>query len=380
MKNVYTVIFCLFGFFIALTANGQDDQKRSIRLIFAGDVMGHSGQIVSAEVKTGELYDYTPCFQYVKPLVSDADLAIANLELTLPGKPPYTGYPQFKSPNELALALKDAGFDLLVTANNHSNDSYASGLINTLDVLDGYHFLHTGTFRNSDERLMYYPLLVYKNDFRIAFLNYTYGTNGIPTREPTIVNLIDVAQMEKDLAEAKSLKPDAIIVIMHWGLEYQLQQSTEQDFLTQKLFDGGADFIIGAHPHVVQPIKEVELERDGKKKKGLVVYSMGNYISSQTKTNTDGGIMVELTLEKDLSSKETILKEHTFIPIWRYIRTLENGKKEYLILTDNELEKPGLLTPDAKLKMESYFKRLRNHLANSDGIEKPISTESVDVK
>ncbi|MEZ4951842.1 MAG: hypothetical protein R2784_20985, partial [Saprospiraceae bacterium] len=98
------------------------------------------------------------------------------------------------------------------------------------------------------------------------------------------------------------------------------------------------------------------------------------------KTNTDGGIMVELTLEKDLSSKETILKEHTFIPIWRYIRTLENGKKEYLILTDNELEKPGLLTPDAKLKMESYFKRLRNHLANSDGIEKPISTESVDVK
>jgi poly-gamma-glutamate synthesis protein (capsule biosynthesis protein) len=380
LKNVYSLVFYLLGIFSAFTANGQDDQKRSIRLIFAGDVMGHSGQIESAEIKSGELYDYTPCFQFVKPLVTDADLAIANLELTLPGKPPFTGYPQFKSPNELALALKDAGFDLLVTANNHSNDSYASGLINTLDVLDSYHFLHTGTFRNTDERLMYYPLLVYKNDFRIAFLNYTYGTNGIPTREPTLVNLIDVDQMEKDLAEAKALKPDAIIVVMHWGLEYQLQESSEQDFLAQKLFDAGADFIIGAHPHVVQPIKEVELEREGQKRTGLVVYSLGNYISGQTKTNTDGGIMVELTLEKDLSSKETILKEHSFIPVWRYIRTLENGKKEFLILTEKELDHPGLLNSDARLKMESYFKRLRNHLANSDGNEKPIATESVDVK
>ncbi|MEZ4981454.1 MAG: CapA family protein [Saprospiraceae bacterium] len=122
-------------------------------------------------------------------------------------------------------------------------------------------------------------------------------------REPTIVNLIDVAQMEKDLAEAKSLKPDAIIVIMHWGLEYQLQQSTEQDFLTQKLFDGGADFIIGAHPHVIQPIK-VELERDSKKRKKDWLFIAWEITSrSQTKTNTDGGIMVELTLEKPFFQK-----------------------------------------------------------------------------
>lgn len=346
---------------------------REITLLFAGDVMGHTEQIKSAEVKANELYDYTPCFEYVKPIVSKADIAIANLELTLPGKPPYTGYPTFKSPDELALALRDAGFDLLVTANNHSNDAGKEGVINTLNTISRYNFLHTGTFRDAAEKEMYYPLIVYKNDFKLAFLNYTYDTNGIPTRPPTIVNLIAEKAMRADIEAAKRLEPDFIIVVMHWGLEYQLQESEEQRRLTAKLFDWGADLIIGAHPHVVQPIIEKKYFKNGKERTGLVAYSLGNYISNQNKLHTDGGIMVEVKLQKRLSANETILTDHAFYPVWRYIEKKPGGKKTYRILPASKVEKDdekALKLPAADdAAFKKFMQNLRAHLAKSNGRE-----------
>ena len=163
-------------------------QKSStLRLIFAGDVMGHAPQIASAQIGNTGKYDYKPCFRYIKPIIEQADLAIANLELTLPGKPPYNGYPMFRSPDELAVALKGAGFDILVTANNHANDSRGPGVTNTILTLRDNNFLQTGTFLNARDRSAHYPLMVYKNGFKIALLNYTYDTNGVPTEAPTIV-------------------------------------------------------------------------------------------------------------------------------------------------------------------------------------------------
>ena len=201
-------------------------------------------------------YDYLPCFQYVRPILEEADLAVGNLELTLPGKPPYQGYPRFRSPDELAYALRVSGFDLLTTSNNHSNDAGKQGVIKTIETVKGYGFYQTGTFRNAEERELFYPLIVYKDNFKLAFLNYTYDTNGLPTRLPTVVNEIDTSLMKKDMETAKALRPDAIIVIMHWGLEYQLRESKTQRRLTKQLFDWGADLVIGGHPHVVQPIME----------------------------------------------------------------------------------------------------------------------------
>lgn len=359
----------------------SQEQTREIKLLFAGDVMGHDGQIEAATIVENELYDYTPCFRFVKEQVSKADIAVANLELTLPAKPPYTGYPQFKSPSELALALKDAGFDLLVTANNHSNDSYASGLIKTLDVLDSYGFLHTGTFRNKDERMLYYPLLIYKNDFKIAFLNYTYGTNGIPTRPPTIVNLSNPATIKDDLEEAKLLQPDAIVVIMHWGDEYQLYENEDQRVLAQKMFDWGADLIVGAHPHVVQPIKEYALPAENRLEKGLAAYSLGNYISGQTRTHTDGGIMLDITLEKDIVNGKVFLKNHSYTPVWRYIHENE-GKKEYVLLTQKELQQGEgeLLNGTVINKMKSYFNKLKQHLDKSDARLNPADFSEAEAK
>ena len=239
-------------------------------------------------------------FQYIKPIIEKADLAIANLEVTLPGKPPYRGYPQFRSPDELALALRLAGFDMLVTANNHSNDAGKKGVINTIATAKKYGFYQTGTFKNKKERELFYPLIVYKDDFKIAFLNYTYGTNGLKTKPPTIVNYIDEKLIEADMKLAKELKPDAIIVVTHWGKEYKYVENEKQRKLAKKIFNWGADLIIGMHPHVVQPIREMEiLQKDSTLKKTLVTYSLGNFISGQTTPNTEGGFMFEITLEKN---------------------------------------------------------------------------------
>jgi poly-gamma-glutamate synthesis protein (capsule biosynthesis protein) len=349
--------------------------SQSIRLLFAGDVMGHGAQIKSAEVVADKLYDYSPCFEYVKPLLDEADLAIANLELTLPGKPPYTGYPQFRSPDELALALREAGFDLLVTANNHSNDAGKSGVIETLNTLDEYNFFHTGTFRTAEEREFHYPLLVYRNDFRLAFLNYTYGTNGIPTAAPTIVNLIDESQIKKDLAAARQYSPDVIIVFMHWGLEYQLIENAEQRALSAKLFDWGADLVIGAHPHVVQPIREVSLSRNGVATTGLVAYSLGNFISNQNKPNTDGGIMLEVTLTRDSDTNTTSMTSYRALPVWRYIEKLPGGKVTYRVLPVESI-KNDQISPDRYLPaadreaMTRYADGVQNQLAKAGTAEK----------
>ena len=152
MKKTFLFLCILFFFGKNASAQIQSDSISKIDLLFVGDVMGHDLQIKSAEITKNKSYNYEPCFQYLKPIIEKADLAIANLEVTLPGEPPYRGYPQFRSPDELALALRLAGFDMLVTANNHSNDAGKKGVINTIATAKKYGFYQTGTFKNKKER------------------------------------------------------------------------------------------------------------------------------------------------------------------------------------------------------------------------------------
>jgi len=342
-------------------------QTDTLRLIFAGDIMGHTPQINSAQLVKNKEYDYKPCFQYVKPVLQQADLAIGNLELTLPGKPPYTGYPMFRSPDALAAALKDAGFDILVTANNHANDSHATGVTNTIATLRDLDFLQTGTFKNQRDRNAFYPLMVYKNGFKLALLNYTFSTNGIPTEAPTIVNMIDTVQIRADLAEARARKPHFIIVVMHWGVEYQLKENEEQRRLARFLIRNGADLIIGAHPHVVQPIKNERVTMpDGSQKEVLVVYSLGNFISNQKQPNTDGGIMFQVDLLKTKGSPEVRIGQHGMIPVWRYIHQAPNGKQTYYTLPAARVERKADLVKDMPLSAQNalfkYTESLRKRL------------------
>jgi len=218
MKPIKSICAFLILIFYTSSIAIAQDSTASLKLLFVGDVMGHGPQIRSAELVKNKSYNYEPNFKYVAPIIEAADLAIGNLEVTLPGKPPYQGYPQFRSPDDLAKALRLAGFDMMVTSNNHSNDAGKNGVIETINTLKEYGFYQTGTFKNQKEKDWFYPLIVYKDNFKLAFLNYTYDTNGIPTRPPTVVNLIDSKKIEKDMEMARSLKPDAIIVLMHWGL------------------------------------------------------------------------------------------------------------------------------------------------------------------
>ena len=356
------------AFALPVFLQAQSEDVRRIKLIFAGDIMGHETQIRAAEVEKDKLYDYTPCFEYVAPILKQADLAIGNLELTLPGKPPYTGYPMFKSPEELALALRHAGFDLLVTSNNHSNDGGLNGVISTLNTLDNYNFYHTGTFRDSLERNDFYPLIVYKNDFRLAFLNYTYGTNGLNTKPPSVVNLIDEKLIAADMEIARQMAPDFIIVIMHWGDEYQINENKIQRDLAAKLVGWGADLVIGAHPHVVQPVRqETVAGADSTARKVWTAYSLGNYISGQRKINTDGGMMLEVELQKSLPAGPTTLTDIAFIPTWVWIQTMPTGKKHYRILPVAAFEQENSTLPKLSETDRVLLKRhgaaLRKHLS-----------------
>src|SRR5688572_4492124 len=215
MKNLLTV---LFAGTIAFNLHAQDTTRLS--LLFLGDIMQHDSQISDAYDPLTKKYNYRPCFQFIKPYTQNVDLAIGNFELTLAG-PPYKGYPQFSAPDELLVALKDMGMDVLVTANNHCVDRGKVGLERTIEMLDSLNIEHTGTFVDEVARLNEHPLLVRKNGFDLAILNYTYGTNGLPVTAPNIVNMIDTTIMRADLEKAKTLKPDIVIVFTHWGSEYQ---------------------------------------------------------------------------------------------------------------------------------------------------------------
>lgn len=190
----------------------------------------------------------------------------------------YDGYPRFNSPTELGVAIKNIGIDVVSTANNHSMDTNESGVIATLDELDKIGLSHTGTYRSKEEQDKI--LIKEVNGIKIAFLSFTYGTNGIPvpSGKSYLVNLIDEDLMLKQINLAKKEKPDIICVSMHWGIEYSQKQSKEQEKQAEFLFKNGVDIIIGNHAHVVEPMEKrtITLE-DGTEKEVFVVYALRKF-------------------------------------------------------------------------------------------------------
>ena len=279
-------------------------QTDTLSLLFAGDLMQHQGQINAARTATGG-YDYSSYFEYVKDEIQSADFAIANLEVTLGGKP-YKGYPAFSAPDEYLTAIHNAGFNVLITANNHSLDRGRKGLERTIQLIDSLKIPHAGTYLNAEERENKYPLLLEKKGFRIAILNYTYGTNGIPVTPPNIVNYIDTTIISKDIEASKTLNPDAIIACMHWGIEYQSLPDKEQKFLTYWLLQKGVNHIIGCHP-------------------------LGNYISNMSARRTDGGLMVKMELVKDSTTR---LNHCEYSLVWT-ARPVQSKKKNHQLLPIN---------------------------------------------
>jgi poly-gamma-glutamate capsule biosynthesis protein CapA/YwtB (metallophosphatase superfamily) len=339
----------------------EKDSFQTLRLMFAGDIMSQLSQIEAAETFGGR-YDYTPCFQYIKPILETADIAIGNLECTLPGHPPYTGYPCFKSPEQLAKALKINGFDILATANNHAVDAGLSGINNTLKTVRNEGFLQTGTFQNAAKKRLLYPLIFYKNGFKIALLNYTHHTNSIPVPSPSIVNRLDLKQIKADIADARRMTPDLIITFLHWGIEYDLNENSEQREVAKQIHIAGSHLVVGGHPHVVQPIKNERVTIGRNEYDFLTAYSLGNFISSQPYANTEGGIIFEVNLRKQ--NGRVTLDDYHYIPVLRYT-PFEQGRLKYYALPISPFENnPDFLKMpnDEREKMTAFAAKMRKHL------------------
>jgi poly-gamma-glutamate synthesis protein (capsule biosynthesis protein) len=347
----FKIFLFVTSLLIAFLCQGQD----SLSLLFIGDVMQHEAQIWSAYNRESQRFEYDSCFQYLKEEMSDADLTIANLEFTLGGKP-YKGYPMFSAPDETAVALKNAGVDILVTANNHTCDRRKRGVIRTLDVLDSLGIAHTGSFRNQAEKELAYPMLIEKNGFRLALLNYTYGTNGMPIEEPTRVNLIREDDIIADLAKAKTLLVDKIIVFMHWGSEYTHKPNAQQEKIARLLFDQGADIIIGAHPHVLQPMYHYRNDSTDR----MIAYSLGNFISYQRRTPKDGGAMVRIELVKE----EDAVRIHAagYLFTWVWMPTQEGRKKFYVLPASKYETDADMIDTASHAKMMRFVTAMRNLL------------------
>ncbi len=293
-----------------------------LSLLIAGDLMQHMPQIKAAQQSDGS-YNYDECFAGIKDEVESADVAIANFETTLAGAP-YSGFPKFSAPDDFLSGVVGAGFDIMLTANNHCVDTHRKGLERTLAMMDSMGVYHLGTYRNISEREKNYPFLLEKDGLRIVLLNFTYGTNGLPVPEPCYVNLMDTTEIAADLENAKGMNPDVIIALPHWGIEYQTLPSKAQKDMAKWLLEHGVDHIIGGHPHVAQPIELLN------NKQNLIAWSMGNVVSNQSKPNTYGGYMVRLEFTKN--DTLTVLSDHHYTLYW-VSRPPDNGyRHQYRIL------------------------------------------------
>ena len=303
----------------------------NIKMTVIGDIMCHNSQYKDAY--DGSTYDFSYVFDDIKDYISSADIAVGNLETTFAGKERgYSNYPRFNSPEQLAYNLKDMGIDVLCTANNHSMDTNYSGVVSTLDFLDDAGISHMGTSRTAEEQNQI--LVKDVNGIKIACLAFTYGTNGIPVTSANsyCVNLIDKDLILKQLELAKAQEPDLICVNMHWGLEYQNVQNSDQEDWADFLFENGVDVILGSHPHVLQPMEKrtVTLE-DGTTKDCFVIYSLGNFISGQTKKNTLTSIILNISFTKDGETGKTTIGDVSYVPIYMY-KSSSGSTKRYKLL------------------------------------------------
>lgn len=301
--------------------------------------MCHTTNFNAAYDKETKTYDFSPVFTDVAKYITKADIAIGNLETTFAGEDRgYTGYPTFNSPESLGVALKNIGIDIVSTANNHSLDKGYSGIVSTLDTLDEIGIEHTGTARSEEEQNTI--LVKDVNGIKIAFLSFTYGTNGIPVPagKEYSVNLIEEELILNQINAAKEQNVDLICVSMHWGIEYSQVQSEDQEDLANYLFNHGVDIIIGNHAHVIEPMekKTITLD-DGTEKEVLVVYALGNFVSGQTIEHTKTTAILDMQIRKSGKDGKITIDSIDYVPVYCYDKNTSNSNRYKLIDIKNAI-------------------------------------------
>jgi poly-gamma-glutamate capsule biosynthesis protein CapA/YwtB (metallophosphatase superfamily) len=352
------------SFFVRFTS----PTKQSLRFAAVGDIMVHSTQLTSAYNSKCKCYNFKPVFKYVKELLSSPDLAFGNLETTLPGDSKlFAGYPQFGAPDELAVALKDVGFDILTTSNNHSVDTGRVGIDHTIDTLDNLGILHLGTYKSVEEFNKNRIFQITKNGIKMVFLSYSYSTNGIAIPKEKIVNLIEKERIREDIELARKLNPDLVIVAYHFGTEYARFPDKFQKEMVDFAFFEGADIVLGGHPHVLQPY-EISWKEDkfGERKQRMVIYSLGNFVSGQIKRYTNGGMIFNFTLTKNFESGKSVIsiQDIEFIPVFVYVSNDKTGFHYNVLPVDRFLKNDQdlKLTTAAHKSMLEFYEDTNTHL------------------
>lgn len=357
----------------------QEEEKPKdiiINLVATGDVMCHTTNFNAAYNNETKEYDFTSVFANISKYITKADVAIGNLETTFAGKDRgYTGYPTFNSPSALGVALKNIGIDVLSTANNHSLDKGYTGIVSTLDKLDEIGIDHMGTARSEEEQNK--VLVKDVNGIKIAFLSYTYGTNGIPVPagKEYSVNLIDKDLILKQINLAKEQNVDIICASMHWGDEYKQKQNKKQEELADYLFQNGVDIIIGNHAHVVEPMekRKIALE-DGTEKEVFVVYALGNFISGQTIEHTKSTVILDMNIRKNGENGKITIDSINYIPVYCYDESKKNSNRYELLDIREEIAK---YENNSEGKVEtSLYQILKSELENIEKILGSIAETS----
>jgi poly-gamma-glutamate synthesis protein (capsule biosynthesis protein) len=329
-------------------------QQDTIRICIIGDIMMHGKQIENTS-RSGATYDFSSFFSLIEEDIKGADLAIGNMEFTLGGKP-YTGYPSFSAPDGFETYLAECGFDVFLAANNHIFDKGAKGAERTLEKYRALQQTHgimfTGLAGNEEELEQTTPLVTIVKGVRLAMINFTYGTNqGCGKTWPKTNYTSDMQRLEDGFKKVEEMQADFVIALPHWGIEYSLRHSKEQERLADWMIGMGADAIIGSHPHVIQDRGEIN---------GIpVAYSLGNAVSNMSITNSQLELMAILRIVRysngDLEMIQPIYKylwcslpggyndSYTVIPVEDYIgkQDLWHGKWDYdkMVNTYNRIRK-----------------------------------------
>jgi poly-gamma-glutamate synthesis protein (capsule biosynthesis protein) len=359
------------------------DSLVSISITTAGDLMCHSTQFQLARQSDGT-YDFLPTYMLVKEYLSKADLTVGNLETVLAGNTKnFAGYPQFNSPNEYADALKKVGFDVLFTTNNHTYDYLDAGILRTLNVLKDIKIPAIGTFFSPTDRDSIRIFEV--KGIKIALLAYTeFSNNPVPAHKKFAVNHIDSILIKKDIERARTKGAELVLLNLHWGIEYQHFPNDYQKNIAKYAASLGADIIFGGHPHVLQPAQFLSSEDGQGLDSCFVIYSLGNFVSAQSKRYTDAGLMLTLNLTKNLNTNKIQITTIDYVPTWVF-KGLINGKSQYLIfpafaaqakqypltmkylapkelefLTQTQLQKMEQAGQDSEEILRHYIKNMRN--------------------
>ena len=346
------------------------DSSVTISISVVGDLMCHSPQFEYAKVGK-DSFDFNPVYRNVKKYLESSDFTFGNLETVTAGKEDggYTGYPFFNSPASYISALKEVGFDLLITANNHSLDRSEKGILKTIDEINSRNLNYVGTYTSQRDRdsIRIFDI----KGIKFAILAYSYGTNGnpIPKGKNYLINLIDYHLIENDIQSARLNGAELVLVHFHFGEEYQREPVQFQKDVVNKTIQLGADIIIGGHPHVLQPVNFYKTN-NANIDSGFVAYSMGNFFSNQQARYKDAGMILTLKIRKDFSKNKFDITEVNYLPTWVFKGNTKHGK-EYVImpstnitdttisLSKSEYEKMNQAFNDTRYIMKKYTNNVK---------------------